>query len=94
MHKDGPYVGIQSVDFGVNSDISVGEDGLHLGECVSRQGYCFLYFCVASSVWSYWKPKYLKVPTCFNFSHLQRMLHTGMSDCFEMTMYSVFFAFR
>ena len=27
-------VGFQGVDFGVNFDISVGEDGLHLGECV------------------------------------------------------------
>ena len=34
MKKDGLYVLFQSVDFGVNSDISVGEDGLHLGECV------------------------------------------------------------
>ena len=34
MLKDGPYVGFQSVDFGVNSDISVVEDGLHLGQCL------------------------------------------------------------
>ena len=39
------------------------------------------------------KPKYLKVPTCFILSPLQRMLHTGMSGYFEMTMHSVFFAF-
>ena len=39
------------------------------------------------------KPKYLNVSTCFILSPLQRMLHTGMSDCFEMTMHSVFFAF-
>ena len=30
MRKDGPFVGFQSVDFGVNSDISVGEDGFIL----------------------------------------------------------------
>ena len=40
------------------------------------------------------KPKYLKVLTCFILSSLQRMLHTGMSDCFEVTLHSVFFAFR
>ena len=34
MQKDGPYVSFQSVDFYINSDISVGEDGLHLRECV------------------------------------------------------------
>ena len=39
------------------------------------------------------KPKYLKVPTCFIICPLQRMLHTGMSDCLEMIMYSVFFVF-
>ena len=39
------------------------------------------------------KPKYLKVCTCFILSPLQRILPTGMSDCFEMTMHSVFFAF-
>ena len=50
MQKDGPYVGFQSVDFGVNSDISVGEDGLHFGKCVFRQSYYFLYFCVAFSM--------------------------------------------
>ena len=43
--KDGPYVG-QGVDFGVNSDISVGEDGLDLGECVLRQSYSFSYLMV------------------------------------------------
>ena len=31
MENDGPYVGFQSVDFDVNSDISVGEDELRLG---------------------------------------------------------------
>ena len=39
------------------------------------------------------KPKYLKVSTCFILSPVQRISHTGMSDCFEMTMHSVFFAF-
>ena len=35
------------------------------------------------------KPTYLKVSTCFILSPLQRILHTGMSDWFEMTMPSV-----
>ena len=48
MQKDGSYVSFQSFNFGVNSDISVGEDGLHFGECVFSQSYSFLYFCVAS----------------------------------------------
>ena len=39
------------------------------------------------------KPKYLKVPICIILSPLQRMLHTEMSDCFKVTMHSVFFAF-
>ena len=47
------HVGFQGVDFGVNFDISVGEDGLNLGEYVFRQSYSFLYFCVASGIWSY-----------------------------------------
>ena len=38
---------LQSVDFGVNSDISLGEDRLLLGECVFRQSFSFLYFYVA-----------------------------------------------
>ena len=37
MQNTGPYVCFQSADFGVNSDISVGGDGLHLGECVFRK---------------------------------------------------------
>ena len=46
MQKDGPYIGFQSVDFGVNSNISVGEDGLYFGECVFRQRYLFsLFLC-------------------------------------------------
>ena len=77
MQKDGPYVGSQSVDFGVNSDISVGEDRLHFGECVFGQSYSFIYLCVAFGVIV--KPKYLKVPTCFILSPFQRMLHTEMS---------------
>ena len=53
QHSHGPYVGFQSVDFGVNFDISVGEERLRLGECVFRQSYSFLYFCVTSGIWSY-----------------------------------------
>ena len=60
MKKDGPFLGFQSVDFGVNCDISVGEDGLHLGECVFRHIYSFLYFCVASGVWSYCEAQVFK----------------------------------
>ena len=41
---DHMIVGFQSLDFGVNSDISVGEDGIHLGACVFRQSHFFLYF--------------------------------------------------
>ena len=33
---DGPYVGFQSVDLGAKSDISVGKDRPHLGECIFR----------------------------------------------------------
>ena len=51
MQKDGPYVGFQSVDFDVNSDISV--DGLHFGECVFRQSNYFLYFWAVPGIWSY-----------------------------------------
>ena len=39
------------------------------------------------------KPKYLNVPICFILSPLQRMSRIGMSDCFETTTHSVFFAF-
>ena len=39
------------------------------------------------------KPKYLMVLNCFILSPLQRILHTGMSDCSEISMHSVFFAF-
>ena len=93
MQKDGPYVGFQSVDFGVNSYISVGEEGLLLGEFVFRQSYSFLYFCVAPGIWSYSKAQAFKGSICFILSPLERMSHTGMSDCFEMTMHSVVFAF-
>ena len=80
MQKDGPYVGFQSVDFGVKSDtcISVGEDGLLFGECVFRQSYSFLYFWSHLAYGVVVKHKYLKEPTCFILSPLQRMLHTGM----------------
>ena len=37
------------------------------------------------------KLMYLKVPTCFILFPYQRMLHTGMSDYFEMTVHSVVF---
>ena len=53
-------IGLQSVDFGVNSDISVGEDRLHLGECVFRESYSFLYVCVASGIWSYCEAQVFK----------------------------------
>ena len=56
----GPYVGFQSVDLGIYSDISMGEDRLHLGECVFRQSYSFLYFCVPSGVWSYYQAQVFK----------------------------------
>ena len=60
MEKDEPHVGFQSVDFGAIYDISVGEDGLNLGDCVLRQGYSFLYFCVASGIWSYCEAQLFK----------------------------------
>ena len=91
---DHNYVGFQSVDFGVNFDISGGEDGLHLGECVFRQSFSLFFISVSHLVYGVIvKFKYLKVSTCFILSPLQRILHTGMSDRFEMTMHSVFFAF-
>ena len=57
---DHNYVGFQSVDFGINLDIAIGEVGLHLDECVFRQSYFFLYFCVASGVWSYCEAQLFK----------------------------------
>ena len=54
IHAEGWTIeGFQRADFGVNSDISVGEDGLHLGVCVFRQSCSCLYFCVASGIGSY-----------------------------------------
>ena len=47
MQKDEPYLGFQNVDFGAKSQISVGNDGLDLGEYVFRQNF-FFYFCVWS----------------------------------------------
>ena len=84
MSKDGPYVVVQRVDFGINSDISIGVDG----EAV-------LYFIYVAHLVSgvIVKPKYLKVFNCFILSLLQRMIHTGMPDCFEMTMHPFFFAY-
>ena len=95
MHAGGwtIYVDFQSVDFGVNSDFSVGEDGFHLGECVFRQSYSFICFCVASGIWSHCEAQVFKGAYLFYSFPLQRMLHTGKSDCFEMTMHSVYFAF-
>ena len=81
MQMDGPHVGFQSLDFGINFDISIGEDGLHLGECVFIQSYSFLYFCVASGVWSYCEAQVFRgayFSTCFILFPLQRMLHTGI----------------
>ena len=72
MPDDGPYESIQSVDLNVNCDISVGEDGLLLGECVFRQSYFFL--CNSGShvasgiILVFVKSRYLKVPTCFILS--------------------------
>ena len=65
QQKDGPYVGFQGVGFYVNSDISVGEDGLHLGERVVRQSYSFLDFCFAFGVWSYCESQVFKGANLF-----------------------------
>ena len=83
-----PVAGFQSVNFGVNSDISDDEDGVYLGECVFYNA--ILFFISVSHLASrvIVKPNYLKVSTCFILTPLHRM-----SDCFEMTMHSVFFAF-
>ena len=93
MQKDGPYVGIQKVDFGVNSDISVRKTDFILVNVSLEKA--ILFFIPVSHLASgvIVKPKYLKMTTCFILTPLQRMLHTGMYDCFEMTMHSVFFAF-
>ena len=60
MEKDRPYGRFQGVDFRVNSDISVGQHGLHPGECVFRRGHSCLYFCVASGIWSYCEAQVFK----------------------------------
>ena len=52
MQKDGPYVGFQSGNFGINPDISIGEDGLHLSKCVFKQCNYFIYFSVTPGVWN------------------------------------------
>ena len=74
MQKDGPYEGFQSVEFGVNSDISVGEDRLHLGECVFVQSSSFLYFCVShmasgvikKPIWNtYFSKQTFEADTCY-----------------------------
>ena len=57
---DHNYVVFQSVHFGLNSDIYVGEDVIHLSECVFRQSYSFLHFCVASGIWSYCEAQVFK----------------------------------
>ena len=61
MQKDGPYVGFQS-DFGVQSDISVGEDGLHLCECVFLDKAFFYLFVSHLAAGVIVNSKYLKVP--------------------------------
>ena len=69
MQKDASYLGFDSVDFGINSDISVGEDGIHLVKCVFRPSYSFLYVSVShltSRVIV--KSMYLKVPTNLFYS--------------------------
>ena len=93
MQKDGPYVGFQRADFDVNSDFSVGEDGLILMKLFLDKAIVFFISGshLASGVIG--MPKNLKVPICFILSPLQIMLHTGMCDCSDMTMDSVYFAF-
>ena len=87
---DGSYESFHNVDFGVSFDIfSVCEDGLHLGECVFKQTIFFFISVSHLASGVIVKPKYLKVSNCFILSPLQRILHTGMSDCFEMTMHLV-----
>ena len=63
------YVKFQSADFGVKSDISVGEDGLHLGKCLFRQSYSLLLFCIASRIWSYCEAQVFK-GACLFYSFL------------------------
>ena len=57
-------VGFQSVDFGINSDISVGEDGHYLG--LKTHSYSFLYkFWVTSGVWGYCEAQVFKCANLF-----------------------------
>ena len=67
----------QSVDFGVSS-IFVGKDGLPLGECVFRQSYSFLYFCVASGVWSYCEAQVFKGALFCSFPFVKNVLHRNV----------------
>ena len=66
----------QSVDFGVSFNISVCEDGFHLGECVFRQNNFFFISVSNLASGVIVKLKYLKVSHCFILSPLQRILHT------------------
>ena len=95
MQKDGPC--FQSVDFGFNSDTSVAQmmKMNFILEKIMSLDKAILFINSVSHLASGFivKLKYLKVPTCFILSPLHRMLHTRMSDCFEMTMHSVFFVF-
>ena len=63
-----PYLGFQSVYLGVNFDISVGEDGLHLS-CTVSLDEAILFFVSVAHLASgvIVKPKYLKVSTCFKW---------------------------
>ena len=80
MQKDGPYVGFHSVDFGVNSDISIGEDGLHLGVNLLQTKLFFLPLSHLPSGFI------VKLESCqlFFYFPLYKMLRTGMSDYFEV----------
>ena len=70
---DHMIVGFQSLDFGVNSNISVGEDGIHLGACVFRQSHFFLYFCVASGTLSHSEAQVFK-GACLFYSFPYRVI--------------------
>ena len=47
-----------------------------------------LWLCRIRLLVFLWIPSIEKTPTCFILFPLQRMLHIGMSDCFEMIMHS------
>ena len=64
----GHILGFPSVDLGINSDISIDENGLDLGECVFRQSYSFLYFFVASGICSYCEAQVFKGANLFHSS--------------------------